>query len=145
MVKDLVRKKKIDMWNEKVMMEVGKTFVGRRSKGKKKTVGSLRSDNGVQVTSTKRKLQVLQKHYKALSRMSEDSEFDSKWREQVEANVSMWSSLLCEDDYLDGELQKGEIEKYICKLKNNKTGASDGKGVVGVWASRNGEPVASAF
>ena len=44
------------------------------------------------------------------------AEFDSKWREQVETNVSMWSSLLCEDDYLDGELQKGEIEKYICKL-----------------------------
>ena len=28
--------------------------------------------------------------------------------------------------YLDGELCKGEIEKCICKLKNNKTGGSDG-------------------
>ena len=27
---------------------------------------------------------------------------------------------------VDGELRKGEIEKCICKLKNNKTGGSDG-------------------
>ena len=33
---------------------------------------------------------------------------------------------MCEDEYLDGELCKGEIEKCICKLKNNKTGGSDG-------------------
>ena len=38
----------------------------------------------------------------------------------------MCSSILCEDEYLDGELRKGEIEKCICKMKNNKTGRSDG-------------------
>ena len=38
----------------------------------------------------------------------------------------MCSSMLCEDEYLDGELRKGEIEKCISKLKNNKTGESDG-------------------
>ena len=38
----------------------------------------------------------------------------------------MCSSKLCEDEYLGGELRKGEIEKCICKLKNNKTGGSDG-------------------
>ena len=38
----------------------------------------------------------------------------------------MCSSKLCEDEYLDGELCKEEIEKCICKLKNNKTGGSDG-------------------
>ena len=103
-------------------------FVGRRSKGKKKTIGSLRSDKGVSATSTRGKLHVLQKHYKDLGRMSEDSDFDSEWKEQVESKVSMCSSLLCEDEYLDGELHKGEIEEYICKLKNNKTGGSDGKG-----------------
>ena len=52
--------------------------------------------------------------------MSEDSGFDSEWKEQVETKVRMCSSLLCEDEYLDGVLRKGEIEKCICKLKNNK-------------------------
>ena len=56
----------------------------------------------------------------------------------------MCSSLSCEDEYLDGELHKGGIEKCICKLKNNKTGGSDGL-VVEVWGSRNGGPIASGF
>ena len=38
----------------------------------------------------------------------------------------MCSSILCEDEYLDGELHKGEIEKCACKLKNNKTRGSNG-------------------
>ena len=79
------------------------------------------------MTSTRGKLHVLQKHYKDLGRMGEGSDFDSGWREQVETKVSMHSSILCEDEYLDGKLHKGE---YICKLKNNKTRGSDG--VVGV-------------
>ena len=56
-----------------------------------------------------------------LDRMSEDS---SEWREQVKTKVStcMCSSILCEDEYLDGELHKEEIEKCISKLNNNKTG-----------------------
>ena len=94
-------------------------FVGRRSKGKMKAISSLRSDKGVSVTSTRGKLHVLQKHCKDLGRMSEDSDFDSEWREQVETKVSacMCSSILCEDEYLDVELRKGEIEKCISKLK----------------------------
>ena len=42
-------------------------------------------------------------------RMSEDSDFDSEWREQVETKVStcICSSILCEDEYLDEELHKG--------------------------------------
>ena len=55
-VKDLVRKKKTDNWNdvvEKVNTDYEGSrkefwaFVGKRSKGKKNTVGSLRSDKGV--------------------------------------------------------------------------------------------------
>ena len=62
--------------------------------------------------------------------MSEDSDFDSEWREQVKTKVStcMCCSILCEDEYLDGDLCKGEIEKCISKLKKNKTGGSDGLG-----------------
>ena len=29
----------------------------------------------------------------------------------------MCSNILCEDEYLDGELCKGEIEKCVCKLR----------------------------
>ena len=45
-------------------------------------------------------------------------------KEQVETKVSMCSSLLFEDEYQDGELHEGEIEKCIWKLRNNKTGES---------------------
>ena len=41
------------------------------------------------MTSTKGKLRVSQKHCKALGRTSEDSDFDSEWRKQVEPKVSM--------------------------------------------------------
>ena len=34
----------------------------------------------------------------------------------------MCSSILCEDEYLDGKLCKEEIEKCTCKLKNNMLG-----------------------
>ena len=125
----MLGRKLINIWNdvvEKVDTDYEGSrkefwdFVGRRPKGKKKTIGSLRSDKEVSVTSTKGKLHVLQKHYKDLGRMSKDSDFDSEWTEQVETKVSTCSSVLCEDEYLDGELRKGEIERCICKLKNNK-------------------------
>jgi len=79
--------------------------------------------------------------------MSEDSDFDGEWKEEVETKVSMCSSILCEDEYLDGELRKGEIEKCVHKLKNNKTGGKRwfSGGVVEVWRGRNGRPAASAF
>ena len=35
-------------------------------------------------------------------------------------------SELCGDDFLDKEIEKGEIVECIRKLKNNKTGGSDG-------------------
>ena len=35
-------------------------------------------------------------------------------------------SELCEDEFLDKEIEKGEIVKCIRKLKINKTGGSDG-------------------
>ena len=35
-------------------------------------------------------------------------------------------SKVCEDEALDREIEKAEIVKCICKLKNNKTGGSDG-------------------
>ena len=134
-VKELVRKKKVSIWNEVVEKvnadyEGSKkefwAFVGRRTKGKKKAIESLRSDSGVSVNSTKGKLQILQKHYEELGRMSVDSDFDIEWKEQVELEVSAYGSMVCEDEYLDREIQKGEIEKYLPKLKNNKTGGSDG-------------------
>ena len=55
------------------------------------------------VTSTRGRLQVLQK---TLGRMSEDSDCDGEWKEEVETKVSMCSGILCEDEYLDGELCK---------------------------------------
>ena len=47
-------------------------FVGRKSKGKKKYIASLSCDTGLSVTSTKGKLEVLQKHYQLLSKMTSD-------------------------------------------------------------------------
>ena len=41
---------------------------------------------GLSLTSTRGKLEVLQKHYQLLSKMSVDSEFDPDWKE-VEDSV----------------------------------------------------------
>ena len=80
------------------------------------------------ITSTRGKLEVLQKHYQLLSKMSVDSEFDADWKEEVEDSVGGYSSLSEEagDAFLDKEVEKGEIAKCVRKLKNNKTGGSDG-------------------
>ena len=103
-------------------------FVGRKTKGKKKNIASLKSDTGMSITSTRGKLEVLQKHYQLLSKMSVDSEFDADWKEEVEDSVGGYSSLSEEagDAFLDKEVEKGEIAKCVRKLKNNKTGGSDG-------------------
>ena len=112
-VKELVRKKKVSIWNE-VVEKVNADYEGSkkefwafvgRSKGKK-AIESLRNDSGVLVNSTKGKLQIFQKH-EELGRMSVDSDFDSEWKEQVENEVSAYGSMVCEDEYLDGEIQKG--------------------------------------
>ena len=45
------------------------------------------------ITRTRVKLEVLQKHYQLLSKMSVDSEFDADWKEEVEDSVGGYSSL----------------------------------------------------
>ena len=106
-------------------------FVGRRTKDKKKNITSLKSDAGVSITSTRGKLEVLQKHYQHLGKISD---FDDNWKEEVESKVSSYGSMSesCEDDRLDKAIEKGEIVKCIRKLKNNKTGGSEygGSGMV---------------
>ena len=95
-----------------------------------KNIASLKNEAGVSVSSTQGKLEAFQKHYEHLGRVSIDSDFDSNWKELVERKVSMCGSLskVCEDEALDREIEKVEIVKYIiiCKLKNNRTGGSDG-------------------
>ena len=65
-------------------------FVGRRTKGKKKNITSLKSDAGVSVTSTRGKLKVLQKHYQHLGKISVDSDFDANWNKEVESKMSSY-------------------------------------------------------
>ena len=71
---------------------------------------------------------MFQKHYQLLNKMSLDSVFDANWKEEVEDSVGSYSSLSEEagDAFLDKEIEKGEIAKCVRKLKNNKTGGSDG-------------------
>ena len=110
-VKELVREKKLTIRNEvveKVNVDFDGSrkefwaFVGRRTKGKK-NITSLKSDTGVSVTSTRGKLEVLQKHYQHLGKISVDSDFDANWKEEVESKVSSYGSMSesCEDDRLD--------------------------------------------
>ena len=74
-------------------------FVGRRTKGEKKNITSLKR---VSVTSTRGKLEVLQRHYQHLGKISVDSDFDANWKEDVESKVSSYGSMSesCEDDRL---------------------------------------------
>ena len=131
-VKELVREKKLNIWREvveKANFDGSKkefwAFVGRRTKGKRKNIPSLKSEAGVSVTSTRGKLEVLQRHYQQLGKLSLDSNFDAEWKEEVESNMNRYGSMsdLCEDEFLDKEIEKGEIVKCI---KNNKTAGSDG-------------------
>ena len=126
-VKQLVIENKLNIWNElveKVNTDFDENrnefwaFVGRKTKGKKKYIASLKSDTGMSITSTRRKLEVLQKHYQLLSKMSVDSEFDANWKEEVEEvedSVGGYSSLSEEagDAFLDKEIEKGEIAKCV--------------------------------
>ena len=124
-VKELVREKKLNIWRE--VVEKANTdfdgskkefwaFVGRRTKGKrKKNIPSLKSEARVSVTSTRGKLEVLQRHYQQLGKLSLDSNFDAEWKEEVESNMNRYGSMseLCEDEFLDKEIEKGEIVKCI--------------------------------
>ena len=102
-MKELVREKKLNIWRE--VVEKANTdfdgskkefwaFVGRRTKGKRKNIPSLKSEAGVSVTSTRGKLEVLQRHYQQLGKLSLDSNFDAEWNEEVESNVSRYGSML---------------------------------------------------
>ena len=98
-VKELVREKKLTIRNE-VVEKVNVDFDGSRKefwafvgRGKKKNITSLKSDAGVSVTSTRGKLEVLQKHYHHLGKISVDSDFDANWKEEVESKVSSYGSM----------------------------------------------------
>ena len=82
-VKDLVRQKKISIWNEVIEKANADfegsrkefwAFVSRRSKGKKKNIASLKNEGGISVTSTRGKLQ--------MSVWVEGSNFDDDWNEE---------------------------------------------------------------
>ena len=103
MHKELDREKKLNIWREVVEKAGSKkefwAFVGSRTKGeRKKNIPSLKSEECL------------------------DSNFDAKWKEEVESNVSRYSGMsdLCEDEFLDKEIEKGRIVKCIRKFKNNK-------------------------
>ena len=123
-VKELVREKKLTIWNEvdeKVNVDFDWSrkefwaFVGRRTKGKKKNITSLKSDAGVSVTSTRGKLEVLQKHSQRLGKISVDSDFDANWKEEIESKVTSYGSMSesCEDDRLDIAIEKVKCIRII--------------------------------
>ena len=114
-VKQLVREKKLQIWNEVVDKansgyEDNKkefwAFVGRRTKGKKKGIVTLRNNAGVSVTGTKGKLEVLKIHNRQLGSCSVDSAFDDSWKEEIDEQVTECSSVskACEDRVLDREI-----------------------------------------
>ena len=131
-VKQLVTEKKLQIRNEVVHKaksdyERNKkefwAFVGRRTNGKKGIV-ALRNSAGVSVTSTKGKLEVLKTHYRHLNSCSVDSAFDDSWKEELDEQVSECSSV--SNSVLDREIEREKIAVCVRKLKNNKTGGSDG-------------------
>ena len=79
----------------------------------------MKSVEGVSVTSTKGKLEVLQKHYEHLGRVSIDSDFDNDWKMEVESKVEACDRMSgsCEDAFLDRELEKADIAKCLSKLR----------------------------
>ena len=74
------------------------------------------------VTSTKGKLKVLQSHYQRLGSCSVDDAFDGNWKQEVDSEVNECHRCSVEH-VLDREI---EIARCVRKLKNNKTGGSDG-------------------
>ena len=121
-MEELVREKKLNIWREVVekanidfdgSRKEFSAFVGRRTKGKrKKNIPSLKIEAGVSVTSTRGKLEVLQRHYQQFSL---DSNFAAKWKEEVERNImNRYGSMseLCEDEFLDKEIEKGDSKVH---------------------------------
>ena len=64
------------------------------------------------VTSTRGMLEVLQRHYQQLGKLSLDSNFDA---EEVESNVSRYGnmSVLCEDEFLEKGERNGESIHFL--------------------------------
>ena len=76
---------------------------------KNRSIASLKGVEGVSVTSTKGKLEVLQKHYQHLGRVSVD--FDDDWRGEVKSKVEAAvgrRSGSCEDAFLDKWIEKAD-------------------------------------
>ena len=127
-MKELVRQKKLTLWKE-VVEKVNLDFegsrrefwasVGRRAKAKNRGIASLTSVERVSVTSTKGKLEVLQKHYEHLGRVSVDSDFDDVWKGEIESRVEAChkTSGSGEDIFLDKEIEKPEIAKCLRIIK----------------------------
>ena len=68
-------------------------------------------------------------YYERLGSSSVEAAFDDDWREEVENIVRdcIELSVACEDNIiLDREIDSTEISRCLGKLKNNKTGGSDG-------------------
>ena len=96
-IKELVRKNKLDSWND-VIEKANKdfhenrkefwAFVGRTSKVSRKGIASLRSTSGSCETSTKGKLEVLCEHYERLGTALLDDQFDDIWKEHIEKKVT---------------------------------------------------------
>ena len=81
----------------------------------------IKSDTGLSLTSTRGKLEVLERHYQLLSKMSVDTVFGANWKEEVEDNVndySIWSEAVA-FSVLDKEIEMGEIAKCFRNLKDS--------------------------
>ena len=99
-------------------------FVCRRTKGKRRGITALRNSSGVSV-NTNGKLEVLKRHYQQLGTCSVDTAFGDSWKEEVDKKVCEFSTV-CVENVLDREIDLEEIALCVRKLKNNKTGGSDG-------------------
>ena len=86
----------------------------------------MKSEAGISVSRTKGKLQILHQHYQLLGTSVIDSAFDDEWKFEVEEKVLAYSKHNLKDLDLDKEIEESEIVRCIKKLKNNKTGGSDG-------------------
>ena len=73
---------------------------------------------------TKGKLNILEH----LGSSSVEAAFDNDWKEEVEniARDCIELSVDCEDNILHREIDPAKISRCLRKLKNNKTGGSDG-------------------
>lgn len=53
----------------------------------------MKSNAGISVTSTRGMLEVLQRHYPYLRKISVDSDFDANWKREVESKGSSYGNL----------------------------------------------------